>query len=142
MSLTTHGCPKVETLRCGIEYAFTWNPKDSHGALHEGYPAYRAYMIRQSRLFSKLHSVSVKLLIEASPKGRLHSHGYLKINNLHSFLLIDMPVLQKHGMYEIDTLGEDPLVWHNYVHKQQHVWEPYARSHGVSYVYESETYDI
>lgn len=119
-----HKCINLEHLRVDTPYAFSFNPS----AQLEQNPvtdcirlnAVKNWWLDNERLFKSLNHSQVKVLPEMSPKGRWHFHGYLYITNIYKFFLRDMPILQRSGTYEIDTIESIPK-WEEYINKQQFV---------------------
>lgn len=108
----------LETIKTGINYAFTINPIDKYQLFNS--------FTRLNDIMKETHHYigTLKNYVfypEISPKGRFHLHGWTWFNDYRSiveFYMDYLPQLQKRAAYEFDELN-DPDRWSTYCTKQK-----------------------
>lgn len=116
-----HVSPKVETLDVNIRYAISYSPQPLHC---ENDKMLLGTIKQMYNIIRKLNYCKLEVVIESSPTGRLHYHGWIQITQIAPFILFDIPIMVKEGTYEIDTCNDK---WKEYVYKQKDIWEPYIK---------------
>jgi len=107
--------------------AFTFNPN-----LMDGCPLQERYMTI-CYMLSGLKWADWKVNFELSPKGRLHVHGNLYINRVSRFYAYDIPYLIDCGSFEIDFIGNIPLLNESVIDDNDdlqhhfHTWQKYCQ---------------
>lgn len=122
-----HKSPAPEVMVVGKEYAFSYNPDMLIDPKDTG----TDYCIRARRFIVtnlRLRYSTIDIIPEISSQGRIHFHGTIKLGSIVSFFLEDIPVLKKHGTYEIDVIN-NPDTWTVYVMKFYEVFESYWSNH-------------
>lgn len=123
-----HSAPKFELMVLKDPYAITINPIDEFDVKQP----LSAWIAKQHRLLSDLlFDCNLTLYLEASPVGRLHFHGTIKIDNFLGYLRT-LNCLQKYGTFCIKPIreameGSEYESWDAYCKKQSDIWEPYLR---------------
>lgn len=131
-----YSCIKPEDCYTGVLYSFSINPQEQ--------PEFQCfYRMKLNTLrdwsqqfedkMSKVHYCEYTLTCEIGSGGRLHYHGYIKINNIVKFYLHDLRYLKELGTYEIDKI-EDKEVWNIYVEKQKRFMEKYCKENDIKYI--------
>ena len=109
---------KFEEMTTNVQYAVTLNPEDDHqewSALDRLSDFYH----KQKKIltFMLKDSAHLDLMVELSPNGRLHFHGYLTLYDKIAFYLNVVHNLSKKYSIKIDTLTSDGK-WKEYIEKQ------------------------
>lgn len=114
---------KFDYLELGTNYAFTINPKQECKSSNiKGF-----YRDQWNALRSLVKGCVMLLHLEASPSGRLHWHGYIKIFNILDFRSF-LVALALHGTYVIKDMKEflnskeGANHWEVYINKQSKIW--------------------
>lgn len=95
---------------------------------------------QQYDILTTLRHANVHVILECSPKGRLHFHGVIKINDVIEFYMTDLKKLKHYGAIEIDTIGDDEI-WLTYIYKQRKYMKGYADKHEMHYeIYNDDKY--
>lgn len=120
-----HEIPDLETLVVGKQYAFTYNPCDKY----QGFNCVVTDRIREfykhmDEFFGYKNFSNKKLWVELSPKGRLHLHGIIVVEQIVQFYLYEIPKLTRKGTVHIKAMTDDGSVWMEYCTKQ-HVLHQY-----------------
>lgn len=130
-----HSCIKPECVDQDMLYTFSFNPQEQ--PLIENF--YRVTLTRfqswSETMDSKLKRMrhcTYKLVLEISTGGRLHYHGWISINNIMGFYLMDLKYLADLGTYEIDNIN-DFQKWDTYVYKQRSFVEPWTQMEDMKY---------
>lgn len=110
-------CPKPEDITELRFYAFTLNPKDQPFNLLR-HADIVAFFDDVRLLISKMHGCELKLVVEASKKGRLHFHGLIGITNKMWFFFHDIHTLNNYGNFDIEPITE-PFMWDLYIYKNR-----------------------
>lgn len=114
-------------------YAFNWNPitqpvMDSAGG-------YTRWLTGCRRLLNRCLNCEITSVPEVSPKGRVHFHGLLSIDNVINFYLFDLQKLMGFGSLKIATIA-DSEVWRIYMYKQEALMKPFCEDvHAIVYEY-------
>lgn len=100
-------------------YAFTIAPMDAYQhftCLNK--PLSRLYEFREQvkTAVMSCKNCIINTHVELSQHGRLHLHGYITINDIASFYLVDIHIISTIGTYVIKELKDDK--WEIYVTKQ------------------------
>lgn len=122
----TYTCPSPEDVTPITDYAITLNPSDAHQCFETTKTANRIQTFH-TNMFGLVGGILCNyyysLRLEVSPRGRLHYHGIISFRSkeeILDFFIYSVHLLQKHFMYEIDTI-EDRQVWDEYCTKQEHI---------------------
>jgi len=117
-------CPKLETLKVGTTYTFTFNPSNEGQYFNS---EERVSLVKhQMELLVVRLSAEIKVQLEVSRMGRLHWHGTIKFpyeKNIADFFILQINKLQDKGTYEIDTI-KDQTEWSTYCSKQTLIQPP------------------
>lgn len=108
--------PKLENIVPAKGYSFTVNPAEQYFGDVERFR--KVIYLMKSKLSSP--RFEYKLYIEASPKGRVHGHGYIWIHDPFGFVLFDVPFMERFMNIDIDDINDED-VWYNYCTKQLHI---------------------
>lgn len=119
----------VENLRKDHRYSFTFNPaKQPCDYKHDHIKSFRKYLNHNLDL---LDYCTIDVYCEMSKTGRFHYHGYITIHHIVSFILHDLPLLDKWCVYSIDTFYD--WVWIAYCYKQKHLMKYYCDRSDIPY---------
>ncbi len=116
-------------------YSFTVNPSDA-GQFFRGNSIHR---IRDAINYNVKHFNNIlvdysdiTLYPEISRQGRIHYHGYIRINDVFNFHVNTLHKLKDKYIYEIDTI-KDSDIWSKYILKDKSIMEPALRALGLPY---------
>lgn len=114
-----HKCIPIEEWDDDRLYAISLNPKDDLQFFGRSVDKriMNSYLTLLHKAYIWKGIEHLKLFIETSSMGRLHWHGYIKVNNLEEFFLVTIPLMKKYGTFEIDHLN-DKEKWETYCEKQ------------------------
>lgn len=106
--------------KLGIWYQFSINPDDKYQFWKD--TTSRAYKAH-SKVLRKIHlcpkGFSYRLYPEFAPKtGRLHYHGYIRIEDIFDFECFGLPYLTDWCHIDIDTI-ENKDIWDKYISKNK-----------------------
>lgn len=107
---------KLEDIVPRKGYAFTVNTKEQY--FSEPDRLKKVIRIIKTKLSSP--NFSYKLYIELSPKGRIHGHGYIWIENPYEFVLNDISKIESYMNIDIDDITDEEI-WYDYCTKQLHI---------------------
>lgn len=132
---TKYSCIKPEQICLGDEYSFSFNPEDQpifdkwYNVKINGL---KFFSEKNENVLVTLRFCEVRVQMEVSSKGRLHYHGYIRIENVPKFIIHDLAKLRHYGTYEIDII-KDKDIWRTYVDKQKHFMENYCKLNDMKY---------
>lgn len=105
--------PKPEEININSSYAFTINPV----VQYEEDPDRLRKVIRILQRILNSSFISYKLYIEVSKTGRIHGHGYIRIQDAREFYIQFIPYIIKRATVDITPIAEEET-WSNYIIKQ------------------------
>ncbi len=118
-----------------VVYSFTINPSDAG-------QYFKATTIQRFRQFTDYNFKHLNTILldycditvypEISRQGRIHYHGYIRINDIFNFHLFSLHRLKEVYIYEIDTIDKSTK-WSEYIHKDKSVIEPALQALGLPY---------
>lgn len=112
-----------ENITQGKLYTFTFNP-----IIQPKGGGFRKWYRDQYVFFNKFKEYVLLILhVEASPSGRLHFHGFIRIYDIPNFILFMVPAINEFGSSEMDTCN-DIITWTTYVNKQSEIWSNYINN--------------
>lgn len=139
-----HSCVKPEDMVTFHRYSFSYNPEDQPDVQRfycMKLLEYESWFGRYYDIFDSLKYSSVRTFVEISSQGRIHFHGYIKINDIYQFFFHDMKKLKCYGTFEIDQIT-DPLKWDLYIKKQKHFMEEFCFKNHIIYNFIAKNYFI
>lgn len=128
---------KPEEVVINTNYAFSFNPEDQPCTsvfYNVKIDEFESWSKKQYKTFSILRYSTIQTFMEISKGGRLHFHGYIKINDIPNFYFYDLKRLMKEGTFEIDFI-KDPLIWDLYIKKQKPFMEKFCSINNMDYLY-------
>lgn len=113
-----HNLLKFEHMLLNTVYCITLNPEDD-GQCFGNIQRINDFMEKHKKALNVIikDTCHLELMLEISPSGRLHFHGYITLFDKISFYSDIIHNLMKKYMIEIDIIN-DPCVWNNYIVKQ------------------------
>lgn len=111
-------CPKKETVSANDTFAFNFAPDDSKQFWDspDRFTLFQTWI--PTYFTSALKGASIKVMIEVSPLGRLHLHGYITISNPMDFYLFTVRNLERYGTFVIKPIADEEI-WQKYCTKQE-----------------------
>lgn len=113
-------------------YAFTYNPPDPKLKRDNGTVTIASIYASLSRALNGCYYVDYYMFIEASKTGKLHLHGYIRVNDMYLWCVSGLRQLCLAGatcIREIDC----PHIWYKYCTKSTHMFmgkdvcQPYVK---------------
>lgn len=120
-----HSAPKVETLKLNTMMAFNINFNEQHDMVKANHELLVKDRIKAHTILSKRRLLNLKglhylLLMESSPTGRLHWHGYCYITDIIQYINNDLPLLTNCSSFCIKFI-DDASKWNEYINKQSSI---------------------
>lgn len=126
---------KPEECLPNILYSFSYNP-ESQPTVQRFYnislKCFESWSQEIYEIFTSLRNCTIRTYMEISKAGRLHFHGYIKIQDIVNFYFYDLKKLKHYGTFEIDFIN-DPLKWDLYIKKQKPYMELFCKVNDMTY---------
>lgn len=127
-------------------YTFNFNPRYVIGADSDDYKGItwvdmKSFYNATVKVLNNLNHCEVSIVPEASPQGKLHYHGTIKIKDILNFYLLDLPHIKHYGSLEIDEIN-DSVKWDTYCSKQEKIMKIFCDKHGTPYRLEKKQNEI
>lgn len=140
-----YSCVKPETVSTDKCYSFSYNPEDQP-SIERFYniklTTYTSFIQKYKEIFTSMKYCDIQACLEISQKGRLHWHGWIRINDVVRFYLYDLKKLMHYGTYEIDVINDEEK-WELYVVKQLDIMTEFCSKEGIEYCINNNTlYDV
>ncbi len=118
-----------------VIYSFTVNPSDAGqffkvNIIHRMRMATEYNLKHLNQILSNYSDYT--LYPEISRHGRIHYHGYIRVNDIFYFHLYSLYRLKEIYMYEIDTISDNDI-WSKYIHKDKSIMKPALEGLGLPY---------
>lgn len=105
-------------------YSFTFNPppRKKHVGVNYEELSDVSYLYSQlAKALNGAHYVDYYMFLEASKTGKLHLHGYIRVNDMYLWCLKGLKQLCENGTTSIREIT-CPHIWYKYATKSLHIF--------------------
>lgn len=128
---------KPEDIVIKNRYSFSFNPEEQpkpQRFYNVTLNCFESWSQKVYEVFASLRFAEVETFMEISKGGRLHFHGYIKVNDIPSFYFYEIPKLKHYGTFEIDIIN-DPMLWDLYIKKQKSFMSKFCKKNRMQYMF-------